>query len=765
MGQARSVIQTAAIIGVGCALCLVTGVQPDELARYLGYELGFVVAPGWFVFKAISPRSRCGRLGELAFAWPLGLVLEIAAFSLTAALDARGLFILYPLLVALPAAVCWRARRSRLSSRPEGSSDGLMGPISFTAAQRWAIAGICIGFFAYLGLTLFAISPLPGTVPEVQYQGDLLGQMVVSAEALHHWPITQSWVAGTPFHYHYFGHIHMAAESQVTGIGVPVLFLRLTLLSLVGLLVVELSMAGRAIVGRPWAGPLCAAMFLLLPELDAFVGTPVAGINQELIWLSLSYIFGLVFVVAIATLIAALLDRSVLSRLGLSRASAWALLALLLLGAGGAKVVVIPLLASGLVLFLAIGWLKRRSVDRTALRALALCSAVFLVYIAVLYRGSGGGGLTVSLGAAFKLMSPLNAAHEHVPDALPADIAFWGIAAPAGLALLLGPQLIGLWWVVGPRRPPLEQAHVYLLSVLVVGIAGFVLLTNLGNAYFLFNALAVAIPVSVVGLYRGMSAWASGQSESRRRELVPAFAWLVLLVLVALLGWHLTREGPRGSDYLLTYGVLAAGLLFLAWRVAGASDATRPGRVALLVLAILLPASIGLGLDAVPPTLRKLRNGDHLYVDSAGLRRGVYEGDIWMRDNLDDAAVLAVSNQRTEAAKARSPLNIDTAVFAEHRTFHEGWQFSEMLRSSGDVDVTKALASPFPERQALEDRVFRLADPRALREMRDNYGVTHLVIDRRDGRVPKAVYGFGRLVFTNGALDVIALPARENCPN
>jgi hypothetical protein len=264
-----------------------------------------------------------------------------------------------------------------------------------------------------------------------------------------------------------------------------------------------------------------------------------------------------------------------------------------------------------------------------------------------------------------------------------------------------------------------------------------------------------------------MSPWASGQLGSRRRELVLAGAWLLLLMPIIFLCWRSTKQGHLAVAFSLTYGVVTLGLLFLAWRVASASDAQRPGRVALLVLAILLPASTDLVLDTVPSPLKSLLNGDPLFDDYAGLRSGVYEGDIWMRDNLDDDAVLAVSNQRTKAAKARSSLNVEIPAFAEHRTFHEGWGYSYLFRSGVSTGgLTKPHASPirdsFPEREALEDRVFRLADPRALREMRDSYGVTHLVIDRRDGRVPKAVYGFGRLVFTNGALDVIELPRSGN---
>ena len=95
-------------------LWLVGGVQPDDLLRYLAYEVGFVVGPGWLVLRAIAPGVR-SRPWQLALGWPIGLTLEILAFSATAALGVRDLFAVYPLLVAIPAALVIR-RRARLGA-------------------------------------------------------------------------------------------------------------------------------------------------------------------------------------------------------------------------------------------------------------------------------------------------------------------------------------------------------------------------------------------------------------------------------------------------------------------------------------------------------------------------------------------------------------------------------------------------------------------------------------------------------------------------
>ena len=77
--MSRSLV-TAIVVVAAIGLWLASGVEPSEVARYLGYELAFVVAPGVLLLGAISPGTR--GLARLALGWPLGLVCEIAFFSL-----------------------------------------------------------------------------------------------------------------------------------------------------------------------------------------------------------------------------------------------------------------------------------------------------------------------------------------------------------------------------------------------------------------------------------------------------------------------------------------------------------------------------------------------------------------------------------------------------------------------------------------------------------------------------------------------------------
>ena len=212
------------------------------MVRYLGYEAIFVIAPGWLVLSALAPGIR-SRAWQLALGWPVGLTLEILAFSLTAALGIRDAFLAYPLVIGLPAALIVR-RRGQADPSP---------PARFTPAARWSIVGLCLLAFVYIGGAYYTITPLPGTAPGVVYPGDITFSIAVAASVLHGWPPTFLGVSGQPFDYHYFVNLHMAAISQVTGLHLPLIVFRLYLLPLIALLAAPVC-ADRAPDRRPGHG-------------------------------------------------------------------------------------------------------------------------------------------------------------------------------------------------------------------------------------------------------------------------------------------------------------------------------------------------------------------------------------------------------------------------------------------------------------------------------------------------------------------------------
>ena len=739
-------------------LWLIGGVQPDDLLRYVAYEVGFVVGPGWLVIRAIAPGVR-SRPWQLALGWPIGLTLEILAFSATAALGVRDLFAVYPLLVAIPAALVIR-RRARLGAVSEVRSQW------FTARSRWALAGLCLLAFAYIGVAFFTITPLPGSAQGVVYPGDQNFQISVAASALHHWPPTYPGVSGLPFHYHYFVFLHMAAISQVTGLHLPLVDFRLYLIPLTALLLLQLAMAGRLIGGGPWTGVLTVALFLLVREIDLSINDvwPFAGIGAIHLWSSASQLFGMTLFVPILITLALLLDPALAARAGpdlsARRQELWVVLTLLLVGAGGAKSVILPLLGGGLVIYLAWARVWRARWDAPAIRALGLVAILFAAFYVLIYAGDSQG-LRIHPPATIRQMPPLVRLHDLWPAGVFADGAFWIVAVTIGTLMYFGPPLLGLaLWL--RRRPirSLEPSAALAVSLLLAGAGAFFFLYDeyIEQTYFTLFGLIAVLPFSAAGLAEFARERREAGAGGLNRLALALFAvfWVAVLSYLAVRADHLIGARHYSRADLLAYGPALVGIALLAAAALVFRSRLREAAASLAVLAVLLTAALDTPLDTVPWTIRYVEAGVPIYPTSpAGLRRGTFAGMEWIRDHVPEDGVLAVSNERTRRTRYLGPSDGVYPALTEHRTFREAWNYTARANELGQREVARGHRDPFPERTALERAVFARGDRESLRTMVDRYGVTDIVVSTKDGAVNRRLYRLGRLIYSNGAIDVI----------
>ena len=109
----------------------------------------------------------------------------------------------------------------------------------------------------YASAVGFSQTPLPRDTTAVTYQEDTVFAISLAAEALHHWPLTIPSVAGEPLRYHVFADTHMAAISQVTGIDLSVVVMRLYEIPLLLLFSLQLILAGRRIGRELVRGSRC----------------------------------------------------------------------------------------------------------------------------------------------------------------------------------------------------------------------------------------------------------------------------------------------------------------------------------------------------------------------------------------------------------------------------------------------------------------------------------------------------------------------------
>jgi hypothetical protein len=741
---------------------LLGGVRPDELARYIAYEAVFVVGPGWLVLRAIAPGVR-SRAWQLALGWPIGLTLEILAFSLTAAAGFRDLFFAYPVLVGVPAALALRRRMRTRGSAPEEP------PSLFTPACRWALAGSCLLAFAYIGAAYFTITPLPGSVDGVVYPDDATFHLSVAASALHDWPPTNLGVAGEPFDYHYFSHLHTAAIAQVTGIDLPTIVFRLYPLPWTALLILGAALVGRLITGRPWGGVLTVGLVLLVHEIDlsVFETLPFGGWGAIHLWSSPSQLLGMAFLAPIVFALWLLLDPRLRDRgrpwFSLARGELLVVLALLLIGAAGAKSAILPVLLGGLLLYLLWTRLGAGRIDTAALAALGLCLLVFAASYLLLYSGGSGALGPLDPPGTIGRMQPLVRIHEAGPGGLVADAAFWAVAVPAGTVFYFGAPLLGL--VLWLRRRPiasLDPGARISISLLLAGAVPFFLFTDdYGEqTYFTAFGLIAVLPFAASGLIEVLEPRLEARGALDRWRLASfAAAWIAATVLVALLADRLVGDRHYLQADLAVYlpVLVAIGAIALAAILSGGRQRAVLGSFA--VVAALLTATLDTPLDLIPRTVRQLEADAPLYASSpAGLRPDEHEAMEWIRDNLPRETVLAVSNDRTPLTRHLGPSDSDYPAFTEHRTFREGWKYSRRANGIGQFDVQLGREDPLPERTRLESAVYTRGDLGALRTMVEQYGVTHIVVSRKDGAVSPRVYGLGRLVYSNGAVDVVELP-------
>jgi hypothetical protein len=707
-----------------------------------------VVGPGWLVLRAIAPGVR-SRAWQLALGWPIGLTLEILAFSLTAEAGVRDLFLAYPALIGVPAAVMLR-RRSQVSA-PVGQAP----PALLTPGWRWAVAGLCLLAFAYIGVSYFRIIPLPGSVAGVVYLDDPTFHISVAASALHGWPPSNFMVAGEPFNYHYFSDLHMAAVAQVTGIELPTIVFRLFPLPWTALLVLEAALVGRLISRRAWGGALTVALVLLIREIDLsiFGFLPFGGFGMSLLWSSPSQLLGMVFLIPIVFALWSLLDQAVRDRgrtwFTFSSHELWVVLGLLLAGAAGAKSALVPVLVGGLLLHLTWTRLGAGRIDRTALAALGLCILVFAASYVLLYRGSSLG-LGLDPPGTIAQMPPLDRVHAEWPGGQAADAVFWVLAVPAGTLLYFGAPLLGLvLWLRRRRVASLEPAATLSISLLLAGAVPFFLLADefREETYFTQFGLIAVLPFAAAGLVEFLGEGLRDRRADWWRLGAISAAWVAAAVLLILLADRLVDEGHYLRADLAAYMPVAAAIAALALAAFLSRGRWRALLGSFAVVAVLITAALNTPVDLI---------GQPDYgISSAGLRPREYEAMEWIRDHLPTDAVLAVSNDRTPRTSYLGPSDNDYPAFTERRTFREGWKYTVKANEIGQIDVQARRKDPFPGRTTLENAVFSRGDPAALRTMVDRFGVTHIVVSKKDGPVSPRLYRLGRLVFSNGALDVI----------
>jgi hypothetical protein len=450
----------ATAIGVTATIVLIaSGVTLKQIAAMAGYEAAFVLLPGYAAYRLLfAEDAQLSR--QLTFAWGLGYAIEMLAFTLTAAVNMRRLFLGLPALALLILAIAGRTRRPARTKTWQPVGAGI----------AWTFAAVSSLSLVYLWATYFLDNPLPGTVPVVSYYVDTVHALALSAEALHHWPMMDPHVHGEGFGYYLFPFMHMAAISQVTGLDLPVVIFRLFVVPLFIAVVVQSYYLGTvAGHGSRLAGIVAAACVMLIGELDLSVANMYPFSNSFFFGLiySPSFLMGLVVFIPFAAAVATIDQQQ-------CTFGRFVALVLLLIACAGTKGQVVPVLVAALAGFVAWIALRERRLHTPALLLTVVTGALLLG----LYSFAQQRATSIAV-------HPF--ARTPTATTLPVPIP-WIL----GLSGLLGIRMLGLFGAIPAAWRVTSRPTTWLVVLAAAGIAPAVVFDmGTGEYYFLWFAYVV----------------------------------------------------------------------------------------------------------------------------------------------------------------------------------------------------------------------------------------------------------------------------------
>ncbi|MFI5287171.1 MAG: hypothetical protein ACHQ4F_12730 [Candidatus Dormibacteria bacterium] len=737
------------VLLVVLVIWIASGVGVADIAKFTGYEVGFVLLPGAALLWALRGR-RFGTLVTIALGWPLGQALEVLAFSATAAIGARGLFVIYPVVVIVPcASFVWRR------TRPEPHKAA--GEPMSSLVMWFAASALSLGVI-YLALAFLPQVPLPSTTHSVAYYVDFPNFIGLTAEVRNHWPATSPGLSGYPLHYEWFVFDHMAAINQVTGVSIPMIGFRLDVFPTILVFGCQLFVVGRFLGSSVWTGALAIVVAFLLGALDL-----TADLNQASpffdqfnfhLWASWTFPFGLMFFMALLYLIAERLQAT--SWRGRDAVGAWVVIALIMVGASGAKATVLPVVIAGVGLYAVWDILFRRTVSVSAVATLVLGVVVFAATFLIVY-GKGVPGTMIDPLVPLSHTVPVTVASSissHAVRTVALPIAY--VAGLAGIAL----PLAGILYLLTPRHRD-ELARLRLcLFIFAAGIliANAVHQIGASELYFLDTGYPAAVIVGAAGLRLAWNDLGRSIPVSVGTVLLLLAGWICLIILVVVVTAP-TLAHPAGL--LVRYAALGLlGLLFiLATAMALRSRRAPLSGVVALGLIPLVAASLLTSPIQLASTVDRVLTGKPITVTQPdpqavrGLTPGLVVALNWLQDNTPVDTIFAVSNHWVNPGMTDGRYYYYSA-FSERQVFVEAY-------NPDDYGLSNPPLTPpfeaFLHRVMLNDAVFDHADAAALRILTDQYGVRYLLIDRLHHNADPALLQLGRIVLTNSDATIVAV--------
>ncbi len=695
--------------------------------------LWLVVIPG-IVVARILQRRRNELLEELVVGSVVGLACLTLAWAACVGVGLPWLLWTYPVLVLLCAAV--PPGRTRSALRLDRYDD------TTTPATAWALTGLVLLPMVVLAATVFPTVPLPPA--QGLWYPDLYWHLGLTNEALHSVPPRDPMLGDERLAYHWFANAHMATLSLTSGIDTLVVSTRLWIIPIEVLATGATFALGRRL-GRRDATGLVAAGLLVVPlsaQPVTWLPLPAAS---AFIFASPSQVYALPFIVVGSWLLIELVQ-------GRSAGRSWLLLALVLLGASGAKTSTLPVVLGGVGLGV-VAVVRDRSARVRAAGAAALVAA--LVLVTAPFVADTSTGSTFRPGTYVARTPPwhdaaLDPSGRYAPVALLALAVLWTL--PCTPALLVA--------VAGRRDRGDAFARWFLLGAWVAALGAFFLVSHPSSSqlYFVRGALPLFACAAAWGL--------TSLLELAHAGLGPR-AWVVTSMVggAALASLAALRAAAGGSPPPVGSGPDRIPWLALAWLAAIALGVAIVALVRLLRSAALAAATAG-GLAGAVLLGGSLVGADRLGSTlGAATRTGAtpanqlspdqIAGTTWLRDRGDDRTLLATN---VHCLGGPTAAGCDTRAFwvaalSGHSTYVGGWAYTAGNQNSDSKALT--YRRPFYDAERLRRNDGAFTDPtvEGLRALAD-HGVRWLFADRRAGPVSSRLDELAPALFRSGDITV-----------
>ncbi len=753
-GRLLSALPWLLALGVAIVALLQTGTPPLDVVRYGAYWGLGVALPGLLVARA-TVGTRGNWPEDLALGSVTGLALEIACFALWSALGLQPELWLWPVLVvAIFVGVPSLRRHWRVGS-----------PRPLPRLWSWGVASAIAVCTLATRVSAFS-APLPPAGG--LYHHDVVWHLSIVHELTRSFPPQIPQVAGEVLRYHWFSDAHLGAAHLISGVPEATVVLRLWILPL--LLVTALVGARLAmeLSGRWWSGPVAAW------GLVVFTGTrvlPVPGEAGVIFPTSPSQVFVLPLVLGAATLIIRALRGE---RLG----AGWAVLALVLVVAGGAKPSALPLVLAGTCLAgLSLAFRRSRQ-WRSALWVAAITAVIIPVSMLAVAGGDSGTKFMLFDFIQFSpLYRPLTGAafHPAAGPTLPQGVRDLSTRTLVILAIMLTVVLVDNVGRLAPfgsvvsRRLRKDPAAWFMTGAVIAGWVVYLTLSHpaYSQAYFLRLANPVA---SVFGAWALAAALPSAARGGRQVAAVLVGGTVMGVAVVALsraatpsLAGHMGSLTAVVTSFVVPIALVCAAIIagLLLWMLARRRVPALRGWGWGLVLAALVlggPAQGAIGGYA--------RDGMAFVTDSpvpqgaamAGLRDGARISPgagaamAWISQHTPNDAVVATNRHCIEGRERPGCRSMAFWVsgLGGRRTVLEGWAYS------GAADFAQA-PTPFPQRLAVNDAVFTQPSVPNIDRLRQEYGARWLVADTSAGPVSADLARFADPRFTSGEVTAYQL--------